>query len=75
MIARDISAISVSTVASKRACSIGGKFVSSHHNRLHPKTLEAFMCATDWLWSSTEPKDGKEGTSLNGDADVENDDY
>ena len=53
-IARDIYAIPVSTVASESAFSIGGRFVSPHRNRLHPKTLEALMCARDWLWSSME---------------------
>jgi len=53
-IARDIYAIPVSTVASESAFSIGGRFVSQHRNRLHPKTLETLMCARDWLWSSME---------------------
>ncbi|KAK2641841.1 hypothetical protein Ddye_023604 [Dipteronia dyeriana] len=50
-IARDILAIHVSTVASNSAFSTGGRFVSSHRSRLHPKTVEALMCAQSWLWS------------------------
>ena len=53
-IARDIYAIPVSTAASESAFSTWGRFVSLHHNRLHHKTLEALMCAKDWLWSSME---------------------
>ncbi|KAL5538055.1 hypothetical protein UlMin_045842 [Ulmus minor] len=40
-IARDILAIPVTTVASESAFSTGGRVVSPHCNRLHPKTLEA----------------------------------
>ncbi|XP_022891877.1 zinc finger BED domain-containing protein RICESLEEPER 2-like [Olea europaea var. sylvestris] len=51
-VARDLLAIPVSTVASESAFSTSGRFVSPHRNRLHPKTLEALMCARDWLWSN-----------------------
>ena len=50
-LAKDILAIPVSTVASESAFSTGGRFVSPHRNRLHPKTLEALICAQDWLWN------------------------
>ncbi|KAK2634576.1 hypothetical protein Ddye_029368, partial [Dipteronia dyeriana] len=50
-IARDILAIHVSTVASESAFSTGGRFVSLHRSMLHPKTVEALMCAQSWLWS------------------------
>ncbi|XP_022883127.1 zinc finger BED domain-containing protein RICESLEEPER 2-like [Olea europaea var. sylvestris] len=49
-VARDLLAIPVSTVASESSFSTRGRFVSPHRNRLHPKTLEALMCARDWLW-------------------------
>ena len=51
-IARDILAIPVSTVASESAFSTSGRLVSPHRNRLHPKTLEALMCAQSWLWAA-----------------------
>ena len=44
----------VSTIASESAFSTRGRFVSPYHNRLHPKTLEALMCARDWIWASIE---------------------
>ena len=50
-IARDILAIPVSTVASESAFSFSRRLVSPHRNRLHPKMIEAFMCAQSWLWS------------------------
>lgn len=50
-VARDVLAIPVSTVASESAFSTSGRFVSPHRNRLHPNTLEALMCARDWLWA------------------------
>ena len=27
------------------------RFVSPHRSMLHPKTVEALMCAQSWLWS------------------------
>ncbi|XP_050217651.2 zinc finger BED domain-containing protein DAYSLEEPER-like [Mercurialis annua] len=51
MIARDILAIPVSTVASESAFSTSGRFVTPHRSRLHPNTLEALMCAQNWLWA------------------------
>ena len=49
-VVRDILAIPVSTVASESAFSSGGRHVTPHRNRLHPDTLEALICAQDWLW-------------------------
>ncbi|KAE8733017.1 hypothetical protein F3Y22_tig00001644pilonHSYRG00324 [Hibiscus syriacus] len=48
-IARDILAIPISTVTSESAFSTSGRLVSPHRSRLHPKTLEALMCAQSWL--------------------------
>ena len=44
-IARDILAIRVTTVASESAFSTSGRLLSPHRSRLHPKTIEAMMCA------------------------------
>ena len=54
LIARDIYAIHVSIVASELVFSTGGRFISPHRNRLPPKTLEALMCARDWLWTAVK---------------------
>ncbi|CAI9297092.1 unnamed protein product [Lactuca saligna] len=48
-IAKDILVVPVSTVASELAFSTSGRLVSPHRSRLHPKTLEALMCAQSWL--------------------------
>lgn len=48
--ARDFLAVPASTVASESAFSSSGRLVSPHRNRLHPKTIEALMCAQSWLW-------------------------
>nr|XP_011465667.1 PREDICTED: zinc finger BED domain-containing protein RICESLEEPER 2-like [Fragaria vesca subsp. vesca] len=61
-IARDILAIPVSTVASESCFSTSGRVISSHRSRLHAKTIEALMCARDWLWSEirvSNPEDSK----------------
>ncbi|KAL6497847.1 hypothetical protein OROHE_026874 [Orobanche hederae] len=52
LMARDFLAIPASTVASESALSSSGRLVSPHRNRLHPKTLEALMCAQSWLWAA-----------------------
>lgn len=51
-IARDILVIPISTVASESAFSTSGRLVSPHRSRLHPKTMEALMCAQNWLWAA-----------------------
>ena len=48
-IARDILTIPISTVASESAFSTCGRLVSRYRSRRHPKTLEALMCAQNWL--------------------------
>ena len=53
-IAKDIYTIPVSTIASESAFSTGGRFVSPYRNRPHLNTLEALMCARDWIWASIE---------------------
>lgn len=49
--ARDMLAIPVSSVASESAFSTSDRLVTPHRSRLHPKTLEALMCAQSWLWA------------------------
>ncbi|KAI8554868.1 hypothetical protein RHMOL_Rhmol05G0130200 [Rhododendron molle] len=43
--ARDVLSIPVSTVVFKFAFSISGRAVTPYRSRLHPKTIEALMCA------------------------------
>ncbi|XP_065617162.1 uncharacterized protein LOC111988797 [Quercus suber] len=47
----NILVIPVTTVASEAAFSTSGRLLSPHRSRLHPKTIEAMMCAQNWLWS------------------------
>ncbi|KAL4280516.1 hypothetical protein GQ457_03G012420 [Hibiscus cannabinus] len=53
-IARDIYAISVSTVASESSFSTGGRLVNPQCNRLHPSTVEALACCQSWLIAEKE---------------------
>ncbi|CAI9299162.1 unnamed protein product [Lactuca saligna] len=46
---KDILAILVSTVASESSFTTTGRLVSPHRSQIHPKTLEALMCAQSWL--------------------------
>uniref|UniRef100_A0A803PI22 HAT C-terminal dimerisation domain-containing protein n=1 Tax=Cannabis sativa TaxID=3483 RepID=A0A803PI22_CANSA len=50
-VAKDVLAIPVTTVPSESAFSTSGRHVTPHRNRLHPNTLEALVCAQDWLWA------------------------
>ena len=49
LIARDILAIPITTVASESAFSTSGRILSEHRSRLTPKMLEALMCTQSWF--------------------------
>lgn len=54
MIARDVLAIPVSTVASESAFSTGGRILDQFRSSLDPKTVEALVCTQNWLRSTHE---------------------
>nr|POE81288.1 hypothetical protein CFP56_48446 [Quercus suber] len=45
------SGFSLQPSAQEAAFSTSGRLLSPHRSRLHPKTIEAMMCAQNWLWS------------------------
>ncbi|XP_062213857.1 zinc finger BED domain-containing protein RICESLEEPER 2-like [Phragmites australis] len=49
LIARDILAIPITTVASESAFSTSERILSEHRSRLTPRMLEALMCSQSWL--------------------------
>jgi hypothetical protein len=49
MIARDIFAIPITTVALESAFSTSGRVLSEHRSRLTSQMLEALMCSQDWI--------------------------
>ena len=49
LLARDVFATPVSTVASESAFSTSGRVLSDHRSRLTPEILEALMCSQDWI--------------------------
>ena len=53
---RDILAVPISTVASEAAFSVGGRTLSAVRNSLNDESLEALICAQDWLRSSITGK-------------------
>ncbi|KAF1870868.1 hypothetical protein Lal_00030178 [Lupinus albus] len=53
MIAKDLLAIPISTIALESTFSTSGRLLTPYHmrSRLRPHTLEALMCFQDWLWT------------------------
>ena len=54
MIAKDILAIPVSTVASESAFSTSGRILDSFRSSLSPRMVEALVCTQNWLKGSHE---------------------
>ncbi|KAJ4748798.1 Zinc finger BED domain-containing protein RICESLEEPER 3 [Rhynchospora pubera] len=51
LIAKDVLAMSVSTVPSESAFSTGGRILDPFRSSLSPKTVEALVCGQNWLRS------------------------
>lgn len=49
LIAKDVLAIQVSTVASESCFSTGGRVIDSFRSSLTPKSVEALICLQSWL--------------------------
>ncbi|KAM7461709.1 hypothetical protein LguiA_029830 [Lonicera macranthoides] len=49
LIARDVLAVPVSTVASESAFSIGGRILDPFRSSLSLKTVEALICTQNWI--------------------------
>ncbi|KAG8484996.1 hypothetical protein CXB51_021203 [Gossypium anomalum] len=57
--ARDVLAISVSTVASESAFSTGGRVLDQYRSSLTPKIVQALVCTQDWIRKSSSQEDIK----------------
>jgi hypothetical protein len=49
LLARDVLAMQVSTVASESAFSVGGRVIDPYRSRLDPDMVEALVCTKDWI--------------------------
>lgn len=59
LMARDFLAIPVSTVSSESAFSAAGRILGKNRTSLSPETLEALICAKDWLIGFSEEDEGE----------------
>lgn len=57
LIARDVLAIPITTVASESAFSTSGRVLSEHRSRLTPQMLEALMCTQSWFRHALKGKE------------------
>ncbi|CAO2190018.1 unnamed protein product [Urochloa humidicola] len=71
--ARDFLAIPVSTVSSESAFSAAGRILGKDRTSLSPETLEALICAKDWLIGFSDEEEGEPmtGQRVFGDDDEE----
>ena len=58
LMARDFLAIPVSTVSSESAFSVAGRILGKNRTSLAPKTLEALICAKNWLIGFNDDDEG-----------------
>ncbi|KAM0905463.1 hypothetical protein ACQ4PT_017374 [Festuca glaucescens] len=63
MLARDVLAIQVSTVASESAFSADGRVIDPFRSRLDPQVVEALICTKDWV-AATRKGDTERGAGL-----------
>ena len=56
LMARDLLAIPISTVASESVFSTSGRVLDSYRSSLGDKTIECLVCAQDWLRISLNPE-------------------
>uniref|UniRef100_A0A1J3ID04 Putative AC transposase n=1 Tax=Noccaea caerulescens TaxID=107243 RepID=A0A1J3ID04_NOCCA len=54
IMARDLMAIPVSTVASESAFSISGRVIDAFRSSLTPRTVETLICTQDWMRNDYE---------------------
>ncbi|CAO2168768.1 unnamed protein product [Urochloa humidicola] len=59
LMARDFLAIPVSTVSSESAFSAAGRILGKDRTSLSPETLEALICAKDWLIGFSDEEEGE----------------
>jgi hypothetical protein len=75
--ARDFLAIPVSTVSSESAFGAAGRILGKNRTFLSPETLEALICAKDWLIGFNDEGEGEPitGQRMFGSDDDYEEDY
>ena len=59
LMARDFLSIPVSTVSSESAFSCAGRRLGKNRTSLSPETLEALVCAKNWLFGLNDADESK----------------
>ncbi|CAL1389571.1 unnamed protein product [Linum trigynum] len=55
MMAKDVLAVPISTVASESAFSAGGRILDDFRSSLTPRIVEALICSSDWIRGDSRP--------------------
>lgn len=71
--AKDVLVVPVSTVASESAFSTGRRVLSDFRSSLNPETVEALICAQDWVYPRGAPEPPEEPDVLDYLAELNDD--